>query len=101
ICASVPLVASPSTVSTSQPLACSAGTRQLFTSTPSSSTEQDPHSPSPQPSLTPVSPRSSRNTSSRRFIGGTLTPRSAPFTLNRISGQCIFAALISHTPQFP
>src|SRR5271168_4257706 len=51
------------------PSACSAGTRQLFTRTPSSSMEQAPHSPSPQPSLVPVRPGCSRRTSSRRAMG--------------------------------
>jgi hypothetical protein len=34
-------------------------------------TEQEPHSPSPQPSFVPVRWRSSRRTSRRRFMGGT------------------------------
>ena len=53
--------ASPSTVTTSQPSARSAGTRQLITATPSSQTVQAPHSPSAQPSFVPVSPASSRS----------------------------------------
>ena len=49
------------------------GTRQELTSSPFMRTEQEPHSPSPQPSLAPVRWRSSRRTSSRRFMGGAST----------------------------
>src|SRR5580658_1985575 len=69
------------------PSACNTGTRQLFTSSPFMRTEQEPHSPSPQPSLVPVKCRSSRSTSSRRFIGGALTVRDSPLTLNLIAGH--------------
>ena len=64
--------ASPSTVSMAAPSACKMGTRQLKDQlTVHAQKEQEPHSPSPHPSLVPVSLRSSRSTSSRRFIGGT------------------------------
>jgi len=61
-----PETARPSMVVIDVPSACNAGTRQLFTRSPLTRTEQAPHSPSPQPSLTLVSRRSSRRTSSSR-----------------------------------
>src|SRR5579872_521836 len=76
--------AKPSMVSTSAPAICSTGTRQLLTSWPLTSTEQAPHSPSPQPSLAPVRPHSRRSTSSKRSIGKTSTSRGAPLTRNSI-----------------
>ena len=47
----------PSIVVIAAPSACSTGVRQLFTSSPFTSTEHAPHSPSPQPSLVPVRPQ--------------------------------------------
>src|ERR1700676_4131354 len=79
--------ARPSTVSIHEPSAWSTGTMQLFTSSPSKRTEHEPHSPSPQPSLVPVRRKSSRSTSSRRFIGGTHTVCEAPFTRKSIEVQ--------------
>src|SRR6476646_9031603 len=62
------------------PAACARGTRQLFTSCPSTRTEQAPHSPSPQPSFVPVRPRSLRSTSSSRDIGWPSSVTSSPLT---------------------
>src|SRR6266581_6056879 len=59
--------------------------RQLFTNDPSIKTEQEPHSPSPQPSLVPVNPSSCRNTSSRRSIAYALTVANCPLTVKAIS----------------
>src|SRR5215472_4841613 len=59
--------------------------RQLFTSTPSSKTLHEPHSPSPQPSLAPVRPRSCRNTSNRRSIAYACTVTRFPLTVSVIS----------------
>src|SRR5260370_28759361 len=56
------------------------GTRQLFTSAPSISTEQAPHSPSPQPSFVPVRRSSSRSTSSSRAMGWPARITAGPFT---------------------
>src|ERR1700727_2975582 len=67
------------------PSACSTGTRQLFTSSPFISTEQEPHSPSPHPSLVPVRPIFVRSTSSRRSIGYTDTVWASPFTWRETS----------------
>src|ERR1700688_4829850 len=67
------------------PSACSTGTRQLFTSSPFISTEQEPHSPSPHPSLVPVRPILVRRTSSRRSIGYTDTVWALPFTVRETS----------------
>src|SRR5262249_53415166 len=55
-----------------------------LTGAPSTSTVQAPHSPSPQPSLVPVSPQSSRNTSSSRFIGWIERRRALRFSVKRI-----------------
>src|SRR5215470_17436481 len=60
-------------VVTCAPLTCAIGTRQLFTSSPFISTEQEPHSPSPQPSFAPVSPNSIRRTSKSLSIGSART----------------------------
>src|SRR4029077_10291561 len=62
------------------PSACSTGTRQLFTSAPSISTEQAPHSPSPQPSFVPVRRNCSRSTSSSRAMGWASRITARPFT---------------------
>src|SRR3984893_16072990 len=67
------------------PSACSTGTRQLFTSSPFISTEQEPHSPSPHPSLVPVRPIFVRRTSSRRSMGYTDTVWVSPFTVRETS----------------
>src|SRR5208282_3238735 len=75
-----PPQATPSIVRIFAPSACKAGTRQLFTSAPSISIAQAPHSPSPHPSFVPVSFNSSRNTSSNRAIGYASRVTAAPFT---------------------
>src|SRR5580704_7096352 len=59
--------------------------RQLFTNIPSIKTEQEPHSPSPQPSFVPVNPSSCRRTSRRRSIGYTCMVSGFPFTVREIS----------------
>ena len=56
---------------------------QEYTGTPSTSTVQLPHSPRSQPSLVPVSPRSSRTTSSSRRMPGTATSRGSPLSVKR------------------
>src|SRR5262245_16082348 len=60
------------------PWALATGTRQDLRSTPSTNTEQVPHSPAPQPSLVPVWPRSSRRKSSSRRCGFTLRETLRP-----------------------
>src|SRR5665213_1147206 len=80
---SVSPLATPSIVVIEAPSTCNTGTRQEFTSSPSISTEQAPHSPSPQPSLTPVSRRSSLNTSRSRDMGGASMECSTPFMFTR------------------
>src|SRR6266849_846678 len=74
--------ATPSMVRIVVPSACSAGMRQLFTSSPFNSIEHAPHSPSPQPSFVPVSFNSSRNTSSSRAIGWASNCTAQPFTVH-------------------
>src|SRR5580704_5506477 len=76
-------LATPSIVRMSVPSACNTGTRQLFTSAPSISTEHAPHSPSPQPSFVPVSFNCSRSTSSSRAIGYASRVTLSPFTSHR------------------
>ena len=75
------------------PSACASGTRQLFTSCPSISTEQAPHSPSPQPSFVPVRPRSWRSTSSSRDIGWPSSVTSSPLTRHTTSFDVSHARL--------
>jgi hypothetical protein len=75
---------SPSMVVTSAPSTWATGIRHEQTGSPSTSTVHAPHSPSPQPSFVPVSPRSSRSTSSKRLRPGTRSSRSRPFTLTRM-----------------
>ena len=58
------------------------GTRHELTGRPSTSTVHAPHSPSPHPSLVPVSPQSSRSTSSSRFIGCASTRVRLPLSVN-------------------
>src|ERR1035438_2681823 len=77
----------------SAPSACNTGTRQLFTNSPFMRTEQEPHSPSPQPSLVPVRCRSSRSTSSRRFIGGAWTSQPLPLMVKWMVGQDVLIGL--------
>src|SRR3954465_6890732 len=74
--------ASPSIVVTRVPPTCITGTRHEFTGTPSTSTVQAPHSPSPQPSFVPGNAQSSRKTSSNRFIGCARTRTRRAFNVN-------------------
>src|SRR5690348_11760730 len=72
--------ASASTVVTARPIAAVAGVTQARTGSPSRSTVQAPHTPSPQPGLAPVRPSSSRrNQSSDRSSPGRILA-SRPFT---------------------
>src|SRR6266487_2098620 len=71
---------SPSIVVTSLPAALTARTRQAFTLRSSRCTVQAPHSPWLHPFLVPVSPRRSRNASSRVTRGSSARVRSTPFT---------------------
>src|SRR5258706_12913948 len=68
-------------VSTFLPAILATGSRQDFTSTPSTNTEQVPHSPAPQPSLVPVMCRSSRRKSSTRCDGLACLVTLRPFTV--------------------
>src|SRR5947208_11088393 len=72
-------------VTTFVPFACAIGMRQLFTSISSKITEHEPHSPSPQPSLAPVNPRSFRSTSNNLSMGWASTFLASPFTVNENS----------------
>src|SRR4051812_6596961 len=74
-CSCCSLTAMPSIVLIEQPSSCAIGTRQLFTIWPSINTVQAPHSPSPQPSLVPVSSSCWRSTSSKRSMGWASTVR--------------------------
>src|SRR5271156_6717239 len=80
------------------PSACSTGTRQLFTSSPFISTEQEPHSPSPHPSLVPVRPIFVRSTSSRRSMGYTDTVWTFPFTVRETSHLAPILVFIGYPP---
>src|ERR1700674_2284066 len=59
--------------------------RQLFTNSPFIKTEQEPHSPSPQPSFVPVNPSSCRRTSNSLSMGKTRTVSGLPFTVRESS----------------
>src|SRR5438105_14248626 len=71
-------------VTTLVPFACAIGMRQLFTSISSKRTEHEPHSPSPQPSLAPVNPRSFRSPSSNLSMGWASAFLASPLTINEI-----------------
>src|SRR3989338_7893663 len=72
----------PSTVFTSRRSHATPSTRQESTGIPSTSTVQVPHSPSSQPCLVPVRPRSSRRTSRSVLWGAKETWVSSPFRRN-------------------
>ena len=72
--------ASPSTVTTSWPSACAARTRQEQTSSPSRSTEHEPHSPCSQAFFEPGSPRRSRSASRRLSPSQTSASWRSPLT---------------------
>src|SRR5688572_8249661 len=59
-----------------------ARTRQESCGSPSRRTAQAPHSPSSQPCLVPVRPKSSRSTSSSVLYGANVASRVSPFTLS-------------------
>ena len=82
---SSPRRARPSMVATSDPSASFASTRHAFTARPSMCTVHAPHSPWSQPRLVPVSPSSSRSTSSSVRFGRTLTRYGSPLTISPIS----------------
>src|SRR5215207_5035477 len=73
-----------STVSIRRPCALPTGRRQDLTRTPSTNTEQVPHSPAPQPSLVPVRCRSSRRKSSSRRCGAAFRLILRPLTVASI-----------------
>src|SRR4029077_20673113 len=73
------------------PLACATGMRQLFTSMPSSRTDEEPHSPSPHPSFAPVNPKSFRSTSNNLSIGCARTFFASPLTVNDTSHFAVFS----------
>jgi hypothetical protein len=75
-----PSTASPSMVVIDRPTTSPTGVRQARTAIPSTSSLQAPQTPSPQPYLVPVSPHSSRTTSSRDRDGSSRTDRSMPLT---------------------
>src|SRR5678815_3304495 len=66
------------------PAACATGTRQLLTISPLRTTEQAPHSPSPQPSFVPVRCSCSRRTSNRRSSGWAFKVSAFPLTVQVI-----------------
>src|SRR5207237_75752 len=57
--------------------------RQESCGAPSTSTAQAPHSPSSQPCLVPVRPRSSRSTSRSVLYGAKATSSASPLTVIR------------------
>src|SRR5947208_4675626 len=84
----------PSTVLTRWPAQARPSTRQDSTGVPSTRTVQVPHSPSSQPCLVPVSPRSSRSTSSSVLWGAKATSTGSP-----LSSSAIFALASAMVPK--
>ena len=78
--------ASPSTVVTERPATSAADVWQASTGVPSTSTVHAAHSPSPQPGLVPVRPRSDRSTARRVPDGAGLSSRGSPFTMIPVTG---------------
>ena len=76
--------ASPSTVTTSWPSACAASTRHEQTSSPSRSTEHEPHSPCSQAFFEPGSSSRSRRVVSRLSPAQTSASRTSPLTVTSI-----------------
>src|SRR5262245_15268813 len=70
----------PSTVLIARPCSSTGSARHDSTGSPSTSTVQVPHSPSSQPCLVPVRPRSSRSTSSSVLCGAKATSTASPLT---------------------
>src|SRR6185503_8344882 len=64
-----------------RPSSSTGSARHESTGVPSTSTVHVPHSPSSQPCLVPVSPRSSRRTSRRVLWTGTRTSWASPLTV--------------------
>src|SRR5208282_2292236 len=93
--------ATPSIVVRFAPAACSAGMRQLLTNLPSIKTEQEPHSPSPQPSFVPVNPSSCRRTSNSLSMGKTRTVSGLPFTVSESSRLAPFPEEWLIAPRWP
>ena len=88
-----PASTSPSTVMTSRPATCPTGVMQEHTCRPSSNTVQAPQSPASQPTLVPVSARSSRSTWTSLRIGSTPTSAGFPLSVNAIiSGAVIIGS---------
>src|SRR5258708_22443925 len=77
----------PSTVFTRRSAHASPNTRHDNTGRPSTKTVQVPHSPSSQPCLVPVRPRSSRSTSSSVLWAAKLTSHGSPFRSKRMRGS--------------
>ena len=77
--------ASPSMVSSRTPFARRMRKRQESTGFPFTSTTQVPQSPVVQPSLVPMSLRSSRRNRRREILGFTLRRTTSPFTTISIS----------------
>src|SRR5258708_20510114 len=71
--------ARPSSVVTDLPTTAATGVTQERISTPSASTEQEPHSASPQPNFAPCKRNSFGSTYRRGVSGLALTAHSPPF----------------------
>src|ERR1700730_3271309 len=70
-----------SMVTTERPATARAGSKQLTTGSPSSSTVQAPHTPSPQTSLVPVRSSESRRTSTSSVSLSAATEQETPLTV--------------------
>ena len=79
---SSPSAARPSTVTTSCPSACAASTRHAQTSSPSTRTEHEPHSPCSHAPFDPGRPSRSRNVTSRLSPAHASASRTSPLTVS-------------------
>src|SRR5581483_11568200 len=82
---SCPSGARPSTVVTSQPLACTANIRHARAERPSTSTVQAPHTPCSQPRCVPVRLSSWRRKSASVSRASTTRAYDLPFTVTRVA----------------
>ena len=91
--------ARPSTVTTSCPSACAASTRHAHTSTPSSSTEHEPHSPCSHAFFDPGTSSFSRSAKSSDSPSQQSASRSTPLTRSAILTQRPLERALRHHAQ--
>src|SRR6266545_2819606 len=93
--------ASPSTVRTSAPSACTASIRHERAVFPSTSTVHAPQTPCSQDTRTPVSSTSSRRKSARLLRGDATPSKGAPLTVRWTGHAAGMPRLLSRSRRFP